>query len=105
MCVPQLYGVPLEEAESDRALHNRRLDLAHSAATLLDKNSLLKYDRRTGNLQVKPASRFKLCQNIIADHMQSSLSCIWMIVCMYARLLLSRNEIVCCAPISHGQAS
>ena len=50
----QLYGVPLAEAETDRLMFNRRLDLAHSAATLLDKNNLLKYDRRTGNLQVLP---------------------------------------------------
>ena len=49
----QLYGVPLNEAEADRLQFNRRLDLAHSAATLLDKNNLVKYDRRTGNLQVR----------------------------------------------------
>ncbi len=32
-------------------MQERRLDLAHSAAVLLDKNNLVKYDRRTGNLQ------------------------------------------------------
>ena len=44
--------MPLNEAEADRLLFNRRLDLAHSAAALLDKHNLVKYDRRTGNLQV-----------------------------------------------------
>ena len=29
----------------------RRLDLAHTAAVLLDKHNLIKYDRRTGNMQ------------------------------------------------------
>lgn len=33
-------------------MQERRLDLAHSAALLLDKHHLLRYDRKTGNLQV-----------------------------------------------------
>ena len=62
----QLYGVPLDEAEADRLLFNRRLDLAHSAALLLDKNSLCKYDRRTGNLQVRPQSLLNSVVNCCA---------------------------------------
>ena len=50
---PQLYGVPLDALDSDRNLFERRMDLAHSAAVILDKNNLIKYDRRTGNFQVK----------------------------------------------------
>ena len=49
---PQLYGVPLDALDSDRNLFERRMDLAHSAAVILDKNNLIKYDRRTGNFQV-----------------------------------------------------
>ena len=41
---------------NDKALHQYRLDLAHTAAMLLDKNNLIKYDRRTGNFQVSPLS-------------------------------------------------
>ena len=37
-------------------LLDRRLDMAHSAAVLLDKNNLIKYDRRSGNFQVRAAS-------------------------------------------------
>ena len=28
------------------------MDLAHSAAVILDRHNLIKYDRRTGNMQV-----------------------------------------------------
>ena len=31
----------------------RRADLVHSAAALLDKNNLIKYDKKTGNFQVR----------------------------------------------------
>ena len=51
---PQLYGVPLDALDTDRNLFERRMDLAHSAANILDKNNLIKYDRRTGNFQVGP---------------------------------------------------
>ncbi|KAK9842537.1 hypothetical protein WJX81_005041 [Elliptochloris bilobata] len=51
LCNPQLYGVPLDALETDPRLHERRLDLAHSAASVLDKNNLIKYDRRSGNFQ------------------------------------------------------
>ena len=53
---PQLYGVPLDALDTDRNLFERRMDLAHSAANILDKNNLIKYDRRTGNFQVGHAA-------------------------------------------------
>ena len=53
---PQLYGVPLDALDTDRNLFERRMDLAHSAANILDKNNLIKYDRRTGNFQVRVLS-------------------------------------------------
>ena len=57
----QLYGVPKEQAAADRRLLDRRLDLAHSAAVLLDKNNLIKYDRRSGNFQVCTHSNLCIC--------------------------------------------
>ncbi|CAA3010416.1 D -box ATP-dependent RNA helicase D 12-like [Olea europaea subsp. europaea] len=36
----------------DPTLEERRADLIHSAATLLDKNNLIKYDRKSGYFQV-----------------------------------------------------
>ena len=49
---PALYGVPLGAVDADPLLLDRRLDLAHSAAVLLDRNNLVRYDRKTGNFQV-----------------------------------------------------
>ena len=59
MGATQLYGVPLDALDTDPRLHERRLDLAHSAASVLDKNNLIKYDRRSGNFQARcpPCSR------------------------------------------------
>ena len=54
--------MPKEQAQTDRRLLDRRLDLAHSAAVLLDKNNLIKYDRRSGNFQVRtPQQPLCLC--------------------------------------------
>lgn len=49
---PALYGVSSSEAESDRVLEQRRYDLIHSAATVLSKHNLIKYDRKGGHFQV-----------------------------------------------------
>ena len=49
---PTLYGVSHDDLEHDKLLEQRRMDLIHTAATLLDKNQLVKYDRKTGLLQV-----------------------------------------------------
>ena len=42
---PALYGVPLGAVEDDPLLQQYRLDLAHSAALLLDKNNLIRFDQ------------------------------------------------------------
>jgi pre-mRNA-splicing helicase BRR2 len=47
---PSLYGISPEMAQEDPYLEQRRLDLIHSAATILDRNHLIKYDKRTGSL-------------------------------------------------------
>lgn len=49
---PTLYGVSHDDRSSDPLLERRRLDLVHTAANVLDKNSLIKYDKRTGSFQV-----------------------------------------------------
>jgi hypothetical protein len=48
----QLYGVSLADVDADPRLLERRLDMAHSAAVVLDRHNLIKYDRRSGNFQV-----------------------------------------------------
>lgn len=47
---PGLYQVGAEY-EEDEALEQKRVDLIHSAATVLKKSSLIKYDEKTGKLQ------------------------------------------------------
>jgi pre-mRNA-splicing helicase BRR2 len=49
---PSLYGISASEAENDRVLEQRRYDLIHSAATVLSKHNLIKYDRKGGHFQV-----------------------------------------------------
>lgn len=48
---PGLYGIGLDYDEDDVALEQRRVDLIHSAAMVLEKCELVKYDRKTGRLQ------------------------------------------------------
>ncbi|KAL9125726.1 MAG: hypothetical protein Q9217_005118 [Psora testacea] len=47
---PGLYSVGAEYEEDD-ALEQKRVDLIHSAATVLEKSSLVKYDKKSGKLQ------------------------------------------------------
>ncbi len=47
---PGLYSVGAEY-ENDEALEQKRVDLVHSAATVLEKSSLVKYDKKSGKLQ------------------------------------------------------
>ncbi|CAM0948106.1 unnamed protein product [Alopecurus aequalis] len=54
---PTLYGLPADIMETDKTLDERRADLVHSAANLLDKNNLVKYDRKTGYFQVTDLGR------------------------------------------------
>ena len=54
---PGLYGVLPEEVERDSLLMQRRLDLVHSAASVLDKHNLMRYDRKAGGFQVTALGR------------------------------------------------
>ncbi|CEP01840.1 unnamed protein product (mitochondrion) [Plasmodiophora brassicae] len=47
---PALYGVAPDSLKDDPLLEQRRLDLVHSAATILDRAGLVKYDRKSGTL-------------------------------------------------------
>lgn len=77
---PSLYGVPLVALDTDPLLHERRMDLAHSAAVLLDKNNLIRYDRRTGNFQPtdlgRIASHYYVTYHTVAtfkDHLKPTM--------------------------------
>mmetsp|Transcript_35927 Transcript_35927/g.58074 ORF Transcript_35927/g.58074 Transcript_35927/m.58074 type:complete len:2158 (+) Transcript_35927:72-6545(+) len=47
---PTLYGVTVDYQKDDPYLEQRRGDIVHSAANLLDRMNLIKYDRKTGSL-------------------------------------------------------
>ncbi|KAL0373040.1 UNVERIFIED_CONTAM: DExH-box ATP-dependent RNA helicase DExH12 [Sesamum calycinum] len=52
-----LYGLAPDVLKRDETLEERRADLIHSAATILDKNNLVKYDRKSGYFQVTDLGR------------------------------------------------
>lgn len=52
MRAPHIYGISDDELSQDPLLIKRRADLVHSAATLLDKHNLIKYEKKTGVFQV-----------------------------------------------------
>ena len=56
---PALYGIPTPKQilKEDPTLRRRRLDLVHSAACLLEKSHLVRYDRKSGALQPTPLGR------------------------------------------------
>ncbi|XP_050375603.1 DExH-box ATP-dependent RNA helicase DExH12-like [Argentina anserina] len=54
---PTLYGLEADILTRDVLLEDRRRDLIHSAATILDKNNLIKYDRKSGYFQVTDLGR------------------------------------------------
>lgn len=49
---PALYGVSHDKLAEDQLLSSHRSDLVHTAASILDKHNLIRYDKKTGNFQV-----------------------------------------------------
>ena len=47
---PKHYSIPFEEIEEDPELLKRRVNLIHTAATILERNGLVNYDRRSGGI-------------------------------------------------------
>ena len=54
---PSLYGASEADMESDPLLEQRRIDLVHTAALLLDKTQLVRYERKSGQLQATDLGR------------------------------------------------
>ncbi|XP_006806007.1 U5 small nuclear ribonucleoprotein 200 kDa helicase [Neolamprologus brichardi] len=68
---PTLYGVSHDDRSTDPLLERRRMDLVHTAANILDKNSLIKYDKRTGSFQVTDLGRIASHFYITHDSIQT----------------------------------
>ena len=54
---PSLYSVPHDAVENDPKLEQHRASLIHSAAIMLEKSNLVKYDRRSGNIHSTEMAR------------------------------------------------
>ncbi|EYU30521.1 hypothetical protein MIMGU_mgv1a000041mg [Erythranthe guttata] len=54
---PTLYGLAADALKRDKTLEERRADLIHSAATVLDKSNLVTYDRKSGYFQATDLGR------------------------------------------------
>ncbi|XP_030527383.2 DExH-box ATP-dependent RNA helicase DExH12-like [Rhodamnia argentea] len=54
---PTLYGLAPDVLTNDITLEERRADLIHTAASILDRNNLVKYDRKSGYFQVTDLGR------------------------------------------------
>ncbi|GJU87670.1 DExH-box ATP-dependent RNA helicase DExH12-like protein [Tanacetum coccineum] len=78
---PTLYGLPADILNTDPLVEERRADLVHTAATILDKNNLVKYDRKNGYFQVtdldRIASYYYITHGTIAtynEHLKPTMS-------------------------------
>lgn len=78
---PTLYGISEDTLEDDKLLEQHRVDLVHSALTVLDRANLIKYDKRTGAMQVtalgRVASYYYIKHHSIAvynEHMKPQMS-------------------------------
>jgi pre-mRNA-splicing helicase BRR2 len=78
---PTLYGVSADAINDDPTLKQRRLDLVHSAATILEKDHLVRYDRKSGSIQSTPlgrvASQFYISHgsmSVYSRHMRPNMS-------------------------------
>ncbi len=66
---PTLYGVSHDQIKDDQLLEKRRADLVHTSACSLDKNNLIRYEKKTGNLQVTELGRIASHYYITNDTM------------------------------------
>jgi len=68
---PQLYGISAAAAEEDKELSSHRRDLIHSAAVVLEKSQLVRYDHRSRALQSTLLGRVSSYYYISHESMQT----------------------------------
>ncbi|KAF7968038.1 hypothetical protein HWV62_32144 [Athelia sp. TMB] len=78
---PSLYGISVDYQDDDGLLVQKRADIAHSAAVLLEKCHLIKYERASGRFQStelgRIASHYYVTYNSMAtynQHLKPSMS-------------------------------
>ncbi|KAK2712756.1 U5 small nuclear ribonucleoprotein 200 kDa helicase-like [Artemia franciscana] len=71
---PGLYGITSDMCEDDPYLEKFRADIIHTAAGILDKHYMIKYDRKTGHFQStelgRIASGYYLTHETVATYNQ-----------------------------------
>lgn len=71
---PVLYSVGVDYLDDDPLLEQKRADITHSAAVLLEKCNLIKYDRASGRFQAtelgRIASHYYVTYNSMATYNQ-----------------------------------
>ncbi|KAI9030984.1 Sec63 Brl domain-containing protein [Phycomyces nitens] len=71
---PSLYNISADDLSDDPYLEQKRVDLIHSAAAVLDKCNLIKYDKKSGRFQVtelgRIASHFYVTHHSMATYNQ-----------------------------------
>ncbi|KII91381.1 hypothetical protein PLICRDRAFT_135522 [Plicaturopsis crispa FD-325 SS-3] len=71
---PGLYGIGVDYQDDDGSLVQKRADIAHSAAVLLEKCNLIKYERASGRFQStelgRIASHYYVTYNSMATYNQ-----------------------------------
>lgn len=71
---PALYSVTVDYQDDDPLLVQKRADVAHSAAVMLEKCNLLKYERHSGKFQStelgRIASHYYVTYNSMATYNQ-----------------------------------
>ncbi len=71
---PVLYSVGADYLDDDPLLEQKRADITHSAAVLLEKCNLIKYDRASGRFQAtelgRIASHYYVTYNSMATYNQ-----------------------------------
>ena len=78
---PGLYNIGVDYQEGDGGLVQKRADIAHTAAGLLEKCHLIKYERASGRFQStelgRIASHYYVTYNSMAtynQHLRSTMS-------------------------------
>ena len=84
---PALYGVTPQDLIQDPLLLQRRTDLVHSAASMLEKHNMIKYDRKSGSLQVNPFDLKLLSFYLFTYSSIYSLLFIHSFICLFIFLL------------------
>ncbi|KAI6193789.1 hypothetical protein M3Y96_01056000 [Aphelenchoides besseyi] len=68
---PPLYSISHEVAENDKLLDQPRADLIHTAALMLDRGNLIKYDKKSGLIQATELGRISSHYYVTSESMET----------------------------------